>query len=118
MLQNGPQTRTYDEALRLHQRAAANFDHVFKEVRAIKKPCLGSVYLETANANCAPPELQLGFLFKNYNTIARADFVAHPDLGIDINSAIIFYGMDKLRSFINALDQTRLNLTLAIFKWG
>jgi hypothetical protein len=117
-VQDGPQTRTHAEAWKLHQIAAANFEHIFKKVRSMVTPSLAYVYLGYSSAPCAPPYVDLHVLFKNFNEIARVGYIAHPRLNMILNAIIFYYGLDKLYSFNNDLDQSRLNLFLAVLKWG
>jgi hypothetical protein len=84
----------------------------------MKTPSLDSVYLGQAETSCAPAYLDLHVLFKAFNNIARANFAVQPALDSVTNSIIFYYGMDKLYSFNANLDQSRLNLALAVFKWG
>ncbi|KAH7093545.1 hypothetical protein FB567DRAFT_544885 [Paraphoma chrysanthemicola] len=113
-----PRTRTSEEALGLHEIAARNLEHIFKHARSMTKPSMTAIYLEHAHATCAPSYLDLDVLFKTFDRVARANFVAHQATDYITNSLILYYGMDKLYSFNSNLDQSRLNLTLAIFKWA
>ena len=117
VVDESPQTRTYEEGIALHRRAYQNLKHVFAKVHCMIKPPLQTIYDGTATADCAPEEFQLTKLFKHFNDIARAGFFAQPHLGTDMNGLLILYGMGKSRCFILTLDHVRFNLFLIVYIW-
>jgi len=103
-----PQTRTLEQAAKLHQIAATNLAYIATKLRCLKPPLdLGCVYLGNAAASCAPAELDLHYVFTHFDYIARGGFVAHPSLPIEINAAIFCYGMDAGHSFSMYLNHSR-----------
>ncbi|KAH4992404.1 hypothetical protein HBI81_037060 [Parastagonospora nodorum] len=110
-------TRTKEEARALHQIADTNFRQIMAGARAVatETPSLRSVYLKSAKVYCAPADLGIKVLFKRFNDMARAKFVAHPSLDDELNALIFYYGFDKQHSFVTALDQSRINIALAIY---
>jgi hypothetical protein len=106
-----PITRTPEEAAQLHQIAGTNLAHVAKKLRAHKEVMdLGSVYLGKASATCAPPNLDLHYIFSNFNDIGRGGFVAHPSLPIEMNGAIFCYGIDQGQSAWESANETYTDL--------
>lgn len=108
---------TLEQATQLHQVAAANYKHVLQKIRAVsnkERLPLADIYRGLNRASCTPAEFNLHVLFKHFNDIARANFVAHPSLSPDLNSLIFYYSFDKLHGFMFALDQSRNNLILAV----
>jgi hypothetical protein len=117
-IDESPPTRAPDEALVLHQRACNNLKHVFQKVRGMDAPTIETIYSGTASAPCAPSHLQLVMLFKHFNEIANAHFVAHPSLSLDVNSIIILYGMDIGHCLQWSINMARYNLILMVLVWA
>jgi len=113
-----PQSRSLEHAIELHNIAATNLILIWKHVRSMAKPSLSELYNSNATAPCAPPDRGLEVLFKHFNEIAKANFVAHPSLSRVANEVIFFYGMDSGHSFNKGLDVTHFNLVVAVFKWA
>jgi hypothetical protein len=114
---NRPRPSTPAEALQLHYVAAANLKHVYARLRIKDMPTLHDIYLGSAASGWAPPDIDLHVLFKHFNDISRANFVAHPSLNVVQNGFIFYYAIDKAHSFIFRREQTRHNIVLAIFVW-
>jgi hypothetical protein len=91
VLDESEPTRSPEEALQLHQQVCANLEHIFitckHKVHAMEMLDIKAVYSGVATAVCAPGNMQLVVLFRRYNDIARAGFVAHHDnLDLEGNS--------------------------------
>jgi hypothetical protein len=91
VLDESEPTRSPEEALQLHQQACANLEHIFvtckHKVHTMEIPDIKAIYSGVARAPCAPSNMQLVVLFRRYNDITRAGFVAHHDnLDLEGNS--------------------------------
>ncbi|KAF1917610.1 hypothetical protein BDU57DRAFT_537267 [Ampelomyces quisqualis] len=117
--QNDMTLPTFEEAMQLHRRAAANLDHVCSKIRNVStKPSLSAIYSSDYDVECAPREFNRSMLLQNFNDIAHANFVAHPDLPITLNSLIFYYGIDTCHTWNQNLNQSRLNLIFASLTWA
>jgi hypothetical protein len=115
-IDESPPTRSHKDAVEFHQRAFKNLAHVFKKARAMDTPSLKSIYDGTTTAPCAPDDLQLVELFKNFNDIAHAGLFAHPTkLSFKANSPVFLYGLDVGHCFMISINQARYNLILIVF---
>ncbi|KAF1917611.1 hypothetical protein BDU57DRAFT_571128 [Ampelomyces quisqualis] len=113
-----PVTRTFPEAVELHERAAANFKHVLGKLRSVPssaRPTLGEYYRGNAEVTCAPEARNIYHLCGRWNDITSANFMANSNLDAEANELIFYYGLDTLHSFSHMLNQSRLNIVLAIF---
>lgn len=103
-----------DAAMAVHANAAAKYNYICSKIRA-DVPSLKDIYLMNHEVDFANECIGIDVLFANFNALASTNFVAHPSLDIIQNSLIFNYRMDKAHSFSVRLDQSRINIVLAIF---
>jgi hypothetical protein len=105
-------------AFELHARAAANLAHVLAHLRIKNPPTLRDLYLGLVTTVHDPTHLNFHILFKQFDDLAQANFVAHPSPNIIKNGLIWHYSMDKEHSWNMSLEQSRFHFILGIFAWG
>ncbi|CAA9962466.1 hypothetical protein PTMSG1_05840 [Pyrenophora teres f. maculata] len=112
---------TRDQLVALHQKAVLHLEIKLKKIPACafpsgRKPTLAEIYLrsETMCNTMMPFNIELDYIFKNYNEFARANFQARKrDQYHFVSAAIFYWSMDPAHSFSINYDQTRYNVLLA-----
>lgn len=84
----------------LDSTAKANLDVIFSAVHGsvIRKPNINGIYFQPSQAviTCAPHDLQLEWLFKNYNSVSASHIHEHADDSLaDMVTTLV--GSDRLR---------------------
>ncbi|KAI4907183.1 hypothetical protein J4E90_009685 [Alternaria incomplexa] len=106
----------------LDSAAKANLDVIFSAVHGsvIRKPNINGIYFQPSQAviTCAPHDLQLEWLFKNYNSLALTSFDVTSTQDPHLIRGLWFYALDPEHSFAQYYKMTRYNLVGMAYVWS
>ncbi|KAH5083854.1 hypothetical protein HBI52_114280 [Parastagonospora nodorum] len=119
--QRGSQKFTHQELLDLNNRVEKNLKIKWSKIPIFMRKSTHDILFNAAllRYTFIDPDLQLPFYFRNYNTIAKSNFMAEKGVTqhFDITRAIFYYGIDELHCFSRRSHHVRYNIILMAFAW-